>query len=135
MLFGVAISIINIFLYKNKIGVLGVNIFTNKISMILSIIGVRKYYKSKRKLRLFLDDCNKFYNSMDKGVEYNTVTHQKILDRLEKKKNISIISKKKTRRKTLFVEKLMIGNTKGMFEREQFYKVRFTIKDEESLHM
>jgi len=116
-------------IFKKKIGSFRVKRITNKIVMGISIRSIAKYYRSKHRLKLFLYECDALLKSLDKNVIYKANTHSLIIKKLKNKPNIRIISCNDSKVKSLFIEKLLIGNTKKLFKKQQFYNVKFVIEE------
>jgi len=116
---------------KNRVRFLRVNRFTNKIVMKPRIKDIIRYYKldsSSERITLFEEDCNKLFENLDKNKIYKTNSHSLILRKIKKGEGINILVEE-TKKKSLYVEKLLIGNTKNLFKKYRFYKIHFIIKD------
>ena len=80
----------------------------------------------KNGVQEFKNDCEKFFNTLEKDKIYTTSTHSLILKEI-KKKDIELMYEK-TKKKRMFTTKLMIGNTNKLLAKHQYYKVCFKLK-------
>lgn len=117
-------TILSKVLYCKRQGVVVLRRKTNWIYTSFSISALIRYKKNG--VEEFKNDCEKFFNTLEKEKIYTTCTHSLILKEI-KKKDIELMYEK-TRKKRMFTTKLMIGNTKKMFIKHQYYKVCFKLK-------
>lgn len=130
ILFGLWILIIEGFLtvyFKKRVGVIALHRFGRTITTILSIKTILRYtIKSNEKE--FEKDSKKFFNSLEKNVEYKTHTHAYILRKLIKLCGRENVFYEKTKMRSMFLEKLFVGKTINLFEKKQYYEVTFQIR-------
>lgn len=114
---------------KNSKGCFGIRRINYKskkeITMILNINLIVHFRVEKRKEVFKQQFCDYFTEMLEKNIEYNLITHDKIIEWLEELNNIEIISKEPYKERMIF-EKIFLLNFKNYFKRKQFYKV--TIK-------
>ncbi len=127
-LYGVSIiclsAILSKMLYCKRQGVVVLRRKTNWIYTSFSISAFIRY--KKKGTEEFKNDCEKFFNALEKGKIYTTETHGLILKAI-KKKDVELVYEK-TKKKRMFTTKLIIGNTNKMFAKYQYYKVCFKLK-------
>ncbi len=101
-----------------------------------------KLFKKKDKNKAFLEEAANMFTQLrqkDKNgkiINYNTVSHAKTLFLLKKLKNngyIENLNYEKKKKSSLFLEKLLIGNTNNLFNKRkiQMYSISFNITDKE----
>ncbi|WP_040209896.1 hypothetical protein [Clostridium polynesiense] len=120
----ITIHLLKVMLYYNRVGVIAIRRKSNTIYTIISLVTLIRYYKSN-KIEAFKSDCKIFFRKLDKGKIYNTNTHMLILKEI--KKCSSEVIYEKTKKKRMILEKLIIGNTKGLLKKHQYYKVYFKV--------
>ncbi|MFV3012401.1 hypothetical protein ACLD43_04585 [Clostridium botulinum] len=92
----------------------------NVIKKSTNISNAKEFVKALKNLRVVLPKNNVL----------TSVTHSKIIKRLERDKNIKIIKTRKFPiRLPITFEKLQIGNEKNLSEKEQFYYIKFIIEE------
>lgn len=125
VLFIILHKILNCIFYKKRVGVL---VLTRRKEWIYTSFSLRALirYIIKGKNE-FKNDCEKFFDELEKNIIYTTESHALILRNLEKKNTNVIYSKEKPKR--MILTKLMIGNTKKIFKKQPYYKICFQKKD------
>lgn len=133
--------LINPIVYEKKVGYFMVNRLNKKISMVISIKNLLKYYKKRSQgydpKEIFTNECDEFFRNLDKNTIYKTHTHKLMLSRLKAIENVTVI-KEKSKKKYLWFEKCLIlnikkkktkHNVKRKMVKYQFYKVYFIINN------
>ncbi|MBU3146896.1 hypothetical protein [Clostridium sp. CF012] len=117
-------KVVNPILFSKKNGVVVLGRKDNTVYTTISIKALIRYYK-KGRYEEFRKDCEDFFNSLEKDKVYITHTHILILKEIEKRTEHIIYAK--TKKKRMVLVKLIIGSTKNLFRKNQYYKVCFKI--------
>ena len=108
VLYILVLELVNLFMYKHRTGLLGVNRFSNKVYMIYSFEASMKYYKTKNKIKKFYINCLRLIEKLEKDKEYKTFNHEEILEHMKKRKEIQIIEAVYSKDKRHIIKKIIL---------------------------
>ena len=120
-------EIIAFIMYKKRVGLLGVTRIGNRLDTVISIsafIAFRKKYKNyKIPSDKFQKNCDDFLSKLEKGIEYKTYSHIKILRALKKLTNVT--QSKKINKRGMFFVKIWLGNYNELLKKHTYYEIKF----------